>query len=85
MSDTSKSLNISVKDRKKVYFEGNASSVTSINIKGEFDILPMHADFITLVKKYVVVDRGLATQQQFDIDNGVLAVLANKVYVYVGV
>ncbi len=85
MSDTSKSLNISVKDRKKVYFEGNASSVTSINIKGEFDILPMHADFITLVKKYVVVDRGLATQQQFEIDNGVLAVLANKVYVYVGV
>ena len=85
MSDTSKSLNISVKDRKKVYFEGNASSVTSINLKGEFDILTMHADFITLVKKYVVVDRGLATQQQFEIDNGVLAVLANKVYVYVGV
>ena len=80
-----KSLNISIKDRKKIYFEGNALSITSSNIKGEFDVLPMHADFITLIKKYVIIDRGLTTQQQFDIDNGVMAVLANKVYVYLGI
>jgi len=78
-------LSISVRTREKVLFEGTANTVTSFNLRGRFDILPYHANFITLISKYVIVDTGKETERQFDIDKGILYAMSNKVSVYVGI
>ena len=76
------SLFVSVKNRKKVFFDGKAKSITSLNLSGEFDILPQHANFVTLIKDYLYIDRGLETEQKIDIKTGLLAVRHNKVDIY---
>ena len=78
-------LSVSVRTREKVLFEGRATTVTSFNLRGRFDILPYHANFITLISKYVIIDTGKETERQFDIDKGILYAMSNKVSVYVGI
>jgi F0F1-type ATP synthase epsilon subunit len=78
-------LNILIKSRSKVYFEGKAQSLTSNNDKGIFDVLPHHANFISIIKDYIVIDKGLPTEKKFEIKNGVISVLSNKIDVYLEV
>lgn len=88
MSDRPKQtlqLHISVKSKSKVLFEGVSSTLTSKNERGVFDILFLHTNFITLVKDYVILDKGLDSEIKFDFEKGVLYVVSNKIDVYVGI
>lgn len=77
-------LKIMVRDRDKIYFKGDAASLTSFNDAGEFDILQGHANFITLLKKKIVIDKNLKSQNEIEVDRGVLSVSADEVAVYLG-
>ena len=77
-------IKVTIKNRQKVVYSGSATYVTSTNEQGQFDILPFHANFITLVKDYIILDKGLQTQQKIDIDKGLLMVMSNNVEVYAG-
>lgn len=85
MVNQSSNLNVSVRSRKKTYFKGGALSVTSLNDEGEFDILPEHANFISLIRSYIVIDKGLKSEQKFVISNGISRVKENKVEVFLEV
>ena len=43
-------LFVEIASPEKQIWEGNALSVSSVNSAGPFDILPMHANFITIVE-----------------------------------
>jgi len=78
-------LFITVKSRKDTLFTGNAYSITSLNELGFFDILPFHTNFVTLIKDFVVIDKGLPTEKNIKMDKGILTVISNTIKVYVGV
>lgn len=73
---------VDIRNRKEQFFQGEASTVSSVNETGEFDVLNKHANFVTLIRGYVIVDKGLATEKKFDIDSGVLAAKTDSVDVY---
>lgn len=50
-------LNIKVLSQKGVLFDGQALSISSINSQGPFDVLPNHANFITLIEKKPITVR----------------------------
>ena len=81
----SDSLNLFVRSRTKTYFQGRVKSVSSLNQTGAFDILPMHANFITLITKYLIIDRTLPTEKKIEFDSAVVSAIGGKVDVYVGV
>ena len=43
-------LHIVIKSPTEIVWEGEASSLSSENSEGPFDILPEHANFVTLIK-----------------------------------
>jgi len=43
-------LTVSINSPDKLIWEGKAYAVSSINSKGAFDILPRHANFITIIE-----------------------------------
>ena len=43
-------LNVRITRATQLLWEGNAASVTSKNVDGPFDVLPMHANFVTLIR-----------------------------------
>lgn len=80
-----KVLNVSVRSKKEKIYEGIARSVSSQNEMGFFDILPMHTNFVTLVKNFVVIDKGLSTEKYIKIESGIVTVVGDLVKVYIGI
>jgi F0F1-type ATP synthase epsilon subunit len=69
---------------KEVFFKGRAKSISSQNPLGKFDVLPKHANFITLIfnELTIITDKGEKIFYQFK--KGVLEVTENKVNVFLG-
>jgi F0F1-type ATP synthase epsilon subunit len=78
-------LQIALRSKEKLLYEGVAITVSSENERGPFDILPGHANFISLIHGYVVVDHGLPTEKSFQMEKGVMYVASNKIDVYMGI
>lgn len=78
-------VHLYIRSRTAKFFQGPTHSITSVNATGVFDILPMHANFITLVKDYVIIDRGLETERKIEFKTAVMSALDNKIDVYVDI
>lgn len=78
-------LNVMIRARDGIKFQGEATAVTSINGRGTFDVLPQHANFICTIEKKVWIQTQDGKRQEFNVDNGVLYVASNEVLVYLGI
>lgn len=67
----------------EVYYEGAAKVVSAENKVGQFDILPGHADFFSvLIPGEVTIDTG-KEPVSFNISDGIIAVRDNEVMLFV--
>ena len=78
-------LQVTVKNRQGIIFQSIAVSFTSVNDTGVFDVLPGHANFISLVQDYVEVILDNGEVNRIEITPGVMKVENNAVNVYLGV
>jgi F0F1-type ATP synthase epsilon subunit len=78
-------LTVNIKSRTNSYYNGSASSLTSVNDTGEFDVLPFHANFITIIRDFITIDKGLTTEKKIEIKSAVLSVIGDRVDGYVGI
>jgi F-type H+-transporting ATPase subunit epsilon len=78
-------LSVTIKNPEKVVFQGQAKAVTSENDKGVFDILPRHANFISLIKNKIVVWKEEGAREAFQIHSGLIRVGKNQVQVYLDI
>jgi len=84
----SKDLSIKVKVHSpyKVYYEGQAFSISAENDTGPFDILPKHDNFICLLKACNLVLRTVKDgEQSIEISGGVMHVKADRVIVFLDI
>ncbi len=78
-----RSIYVVIKNKDGVLFEGEAAALTSINERGIFDILPLHENFISVIKDFIRIIK-FNGQEELKITQGVLKAIENKVNVYVG-
>lgn len=81
MSDATFNLRIITKN--KILFEGDARSLTSHNTVGNFDILPEHSTFISLIDKSVSYESEAGKVVKLTINNGLIKVIGNQVTVLI--
>jgi F0F1-type ATP synthase epsilon subunit len=80
-----KTIKVVILNREQVVYQGEALSVTSINDKGPFDILPHHQNFISLIRDKVVIRPPGGKPFQYQIKRGLLQVLADQVRIFLGI
>ena len=78
-------LDVLVRDRGGILYEGKVDSLSSYNDSGPFDVLPLHANFISLIKKSVSLRLRGKVVEELPIETGVIAVRENEVEVYLGI
>lgn len=78
---------IAVIVRKKdgIIFQGDATSISSTNEKGVFDILPEHTNFVAVIQNFITVRPVDKPDVTFSIPRGILHVKTNAVEVFVGI
>ncbi|MBC7074215.1 hypothetical protein H5T58_02400 [Candidatus Parcubacteria bacterium] len=69
---------------REVFFEGDAVSVSSQNRLGNFDVLPRHANFITLIFNKLTVTLPDGKILNYEFKRGVLEVRKNEVKIFLG-
>ena len=77
-------LNIQIINGDKVIYEGEATSLSSRNEKGRFDILPLHTNYISLIKDFILVNQTDGKQNQVVIKTGIMRVYDNTVQIFLG-
>lgn len=79
-------LNVRIDSPEKVIWEGKATSVSSVNSEGNFDILPEHASFITFVEnKPVIVREEKKELGRYTFERAILYVHNNVVTIYTNI
>ena len=73
-----------VKNRDKIVFEGEVDNISSYNKIGLFDVLLDHSNFISIVEKQIIIIQNGA-RKEIPVDNGLLKVKGNNIFVYLGV
>jgi len=77
-------LNLVVRNKQGVLFSAKVKAVTSFNERGEFDVLPEHENFISIIKNKIIIYKTPKEIQEIDVENGVLKVYENNVNIYIG-
>jgi len=70
---------------KEIFFEGKAESISSQNKIGRFDILPGHANFISLIFDSLSIITEDKKKIVYQFKKGVLEVSENKVNIFLGI
>lgn len=84
--ENSNSLIITIKRRDGILVQGDDFfALSSTNERGVFDILPQHANFITMVKEKVILHKKDGTKQEIPLKSGVLHVTNNVIEVYIDI
>ena len=83
MADTSPTLNVIARAPFHVYYEGPAISLTATNKVGEFDILPGHADFFSMLTPCTVTIEAPDQEVSFEIYSGMLTVRSDEAMLFV--
>lgn len=68
----------------KLYFEGKATVVSAANRVGNFDILPGHADFFSILEAgEIIIDPDEGEPVTFKVSNGIVTVRDDAVMLFV--
>ena len=69
----------------EVYYEGEAFSLSATNSQGPFDILPEHANFISLISRgNVTIDTPFG-KRQFTLERGILRIRSGQATLFANV
>ncbi len=77
-------VNVTIKNRESVIFDGQVTAISTYNDLGIFDVLPFHENFISLVRNKIIL-HNMNAQKEFKIDQGILKIKNNKIDIYLDV
>lgn len=80
-----KTMHVKVYAPFKVYFDGEAESISAVNETGPFDILPKHHNFMTLLSPGDIVVRTSTGEEKVTIARGIMHVKADEIIVFLDV
>ncbi len=81
--DNTKAIHIIVKNKNGIIMEEDVFAISSYNEVGIFDVLPLHTNFISLIRKKLTIHNG-RENKDIDIGVGLLRVIQNQVHIYLG-
>lgn len=85
MTNPSPLLTVTIKSPTRTEFAGTANAVSSYNLKGKFDVLPFHSNFISVIDKMVIIHQKDKPDITIGVDKGVMKVTRDTVTVLIGV
>lgn len=78
-------INLKIRSREGIIFDGRAYAFSSVNAVGPFDILPIHANFVGTFKDQMVIHLVDGSARRMDVKSGIVRARENNVDVFVGV
>ena len=79
-------LHVKITSPEKEFFNGVAYSISSVNSTGKFDILPGHANFLTVIENSpIILQQKDGSKQKFSYPVAILSVTNNQINIYTNI
>ena len=78
-------VKVTVKNKDQTLYQGKVVSLSSVNDKGQFDVLPEHTNFISLIKDKLIIRELGKVPQEIKLNQAIMRVLTGKVDIFIGV
>lgn len=78
-------IELIIQERNGKIYDGKVKSVSSVNQKGPFDILPEHEQFVSTLNSYIIARLEDDNEKRWEIENGILRVKDGVVEIYLGI
>ena len=78
-------LFVSIKGPDGIVFEGQVDALSSVNEVGPFDVLPLHENFIALIKDKLILYNKKEKVKELAIDGGVIHISRNIAHIFLGI
>jgi F0F1-type ATP synthase epsilon subunit len=78
-------LKVKINSPENIIWQGEAKWVSSINTNGPFDILPFHANFITVVENKTIKINTGEKIEEYKYPRAVIYTHKNQVWIYVNI
>lgn len=82
---TDKKMHVKVYAPFKVYYDGEADSISAVNDTGPFDVLGLHHNFMTLINTCDIVVRNDSKEEKIPINRGIMHVKKDEIIVFLDV
>ena len=80
-----KTIHVRVRDTDNVIFEGEVDRISSFNEAGPFDIYPMHANFISIIRKNLILYLNKKKVKELTLEQAVIKVKKDQAHIYLGI
>ena len=77
-------ISVTIYGPESIIYQGKVKAISSVNEKGDFDILPLHSNFISIVKDFVILHERQGSKKEYKLNRGVLRLVNNQVSIFVG-
>jgi F0F1-type ATP synthase epsilon subunit len=78
-------IKLKVRDTQNIVFEGEVDRITSYNEVGTFDIYPMHANFISILRKQIDLYNNHKKIKEIKIEQAVMKIKQDVASIYLGI
>ena len=78
-------FDLKIISREGTVYNGKVLSLTSYNDRGKFDILELHANFVSLIYKEIDIIDVKGNKQTIKIEKALLKNKDNNVEIYIGI
>ncbi len=86
MENISEYLNVRILTPQSILFNGQATSLSSVNSVGPFDILAEHANFITLTENSDIIIRTTNGEEvKFNFPLAIIYTIHNNITIYTSI
>jgi len=80
-----KSIKLTIRDTQNIIFEGEVDRISSFNEVGRFDIYPMHANFISIIRQEITLYQNKQLIKSIKIEQAVLKIKQDVANIFLGI
>jgi F0F1-type ATP synthase epsilon subunit len=80
-----KTFKLKVRDAENIIFDGEVDRISSFNEVGRFDVFPMHANFISIIRQELTLYNNHQKLKDLKIEQAVLKVKQDVVNIFLGI
>lgn len=80
-----KTFKVRIRDTDNILFDGEVERISSYNEVGPFDIYPMHANFISILRQEVALYNKKEKVKELKFEQAVLKVKQDVAHIFLGI
>jgi len=80
-----KTIKVTIRDTQNIIFDGEVDRISSFNEVGRFDVYPMHANFISILRQEINLFQNKQLVKNLKIEQAVLKVKQDIAHIFLGI